>query len=353
MFHAVIMAGGSGTRFWPMSRRLRPKQLLPLAGGKSLVSETAARLDGVVPPENIFIITNRDTVDAMRKAVPDVPAGNVVGEPMARDTTGCIGYAAALLLSRDPEAVFVALPADHRITPVENFRAALKRAYETARSEDFFITFGIEPKFPATGYGYIERGEAIEENLFRVRRFTEKPEKAQAEKYIDSGSYYWNGGIFVWKASSVLEAISRFEPEIGACMDDIKAALSSEDPEKQIAGAFEKMKKISIDYSVLERADNVAVVPADFEWDDLGSWESVARYSRTDEFGNAFIGSHVGLETENCIIVAEDGVVGTIGLRDIIVVKSGRAVLVARREDAEKVKQLVARLEDAGQGDVL
>jgi mannose-1-phosphate guanylyltransferase len=347
------MAGGSGTRFWPLSRRLRPKQLLPLTGGRPLVTEAVARLEGVVPPERILVITNRDTVDAVRKAVPFIPAQNIIGEPLARDTTGCIGYASALLLARDKDAVFAALPADQRIEPAARFAATLGKAFDIAREKDLFVTFGIRPRYPATGYGYIERGAEIGDNLYKVARFAEKPDEKTAINFLEAGTYYWNGGIFVWKAASVLDAIKRFEPDIGKRLEEVEAALGSHDADLEITAAFEKMKKISIDYSVLERAENVAVIPVDFEWDDLGSWEAAARYMNNDEEGNASSGQHVGIDTENCVVLSEDGLVGTIGLKDCIIVKTKDAVLVARRSDAEKVKMLVAELEKSGRGEVL
>lgn len=358
MQHAVIMAGGSGTRFWPQSRHARPKQLLRLAGERTMIQGTVDRIASNIPPERTWIVTNVDQAEATGAQLPDVPKQNIVIEPCARNTAPCIGLAAVQLLANDPDAVMLVMPADHVIGPPEKFRAAVEQAVQVVASNpNSLVLFGVPPDRPATGFGYIERGETLPDanGVYNVESFREKPDEATAQEYVNAGRFYWNCGIFVWRAKTILDAIAEFEPEIHERLQRLQTAAGTDDWSKTLEAEFPEMKKISIDYAVLERSDNVAVIEAPFDWDDVGSWGSLPRLMGTDENGNAVDGRHVGLETSNCIIrgTDDDHLIATIGVDDLIVVHTPDATLVARRGNDAAIRDLVDELDRRGLGDVL
>ena len=360
MLHAIVMAGGSGTRFWPASRAALPKQLLPLAGEKTLLEDTVDRLDGLVPADRVMVVTASRLLDAVRRQLPQVPAAGLVGEPCKRDTAPCIGLAALLVLRHDPDAIMAVMPSDHVIRPAEGFRAAIRQAAElVARSPGRLVTFGIKPTYPAECFGYIQQGEPLAEPgaapgsaracVHTVARFREKPPATVAEEYLAAGNYLWNGGIFVWKAETILAALAERQPDCLAHLRRIAAAWDTSDRDRVFAEEFAAIKGISIDYAVLEHARDVVVIEAPFSWDDLGGWSAVARQRGSDADGNTVVGKHLGLESTRTIVHAgDDHLVVTMGLTDMLVVHTPDATLVAHRSHEEAVRRVVAELEQRG-----
>jgi mannose-1-phosphate guanylyltransferase len=296
-------------------------------------------------------VTNATQAAETRRQLPDLPQDQIVIEPCGRNTAPCIGLAAILLLARDPEAVMLVCPADHVIGPVPVFQTAVKRA---ARMIDvdpgMLVLFGVPPTFPSTGFGSIERGNSLDEAAFRVASFREKPGPETAAEYVERGDFYWNCGIFVWRADRILVALAQFEPEIPKRLARLKEVIGTNEWDAALAEEFPRMPSISIDYAVLERAADVNVVEAPFEWDDVGSWQALTRLLGPDENGNAVDGPHCGLDTKGCVIRSTDGehLIATIGLEDCIVVHTPDATLVANKEDENAVKQLVELLAKQG-----
>ena len=354
MLHAVIMAGGSGTRFWPQSRRTMPKQLLRLTGPQTMIQQTADRLVPMVPFERTWIVTNQTQADETARQLPDIPTANILIEPCARNTAPCIGLAAVHLLRNDPDAIMLVMPADHVIRPKSTFHDAVTRAVRIVEQKpDRFVLFGVLPTYPATGFGYIEREQPSELDpaLFEVKRFREKPNRQTAEGYRSSGNFYWNCGIFVWCADRILAALENFEPDIHARLMRLAETLGSENWESTLADEFPHMKSISIDYAVLERVSGVSVLEAPFEWDDVGSWQALSRLLGTNSDDNTIDGPFCGLDSTRCIIRStEDHLIATIGLDDCIVVHTPDATLVARKDDENAIRELVALMEKQGHG---
>ena len=354
MLHAVIMAGGRGTRFWPESRTATPKQLLRLHGDRTMIQQTVDRLEDLVPPDRVWIVTNAEQAAEVRRQLPDVPAGNVIVEPVGRDTAPCVALAAAhLVRSGDDDPTMALMPADHVIRPDERLIAALRHAEAIVEHRpEVLALFGVRPDYPATGFGYIEAGEAIPvENLptFTVAGFREKPDESTAAEYLDSGRFYWNCGMFVWKADTILSAIAEHEPEVMEPIADILETIGTDDYEHRLEERFADAKKVSIDYAVLERADRIAVIEAPFEWDDIGAWQALPRLIDADAEGNVVDAAFCGVETRDCIVRAPEGhTIATFGVDNLIVVNTPDATLVARRDDESGVKQLVAALAEQG-----
>lgn len=353
MLHAVIMAGGSGTRFWPQSRRNRPKQLLRLAGERTMLQDTVARCTPSIPLERTWIVTNHRQAEETARQLPDLPPGDILIEPCGRNTAPCIGLAAIRLLQDDPQAVMLVMPADHVIRPGAVFRAAAERACQmVARDPRQFVLFGIPPTSPATGFGYIERGEPLSAagpGAYQVAAFREKPDRATADEYLASGRFYWNCGIFVWRAAQILHALEEFEPDIHARLMRLAEHLGRPDWDAALRDEFPQMKSISIDFAVLERARNVCVLEAPFEWDDVGSWQSLPRLLGTDADGNTIDGRFCGVDTQGCTIRSTgDHLIATAGLEDCIVVHTPDATLVARKGDENAIRRLVQLLEERG-----
>ncbi|MEX0702543.1 MAG: mannose-1-phosphate guanylyltransferase [Planctomycetales bacterium] len=349
MLHAVIMAGGSGTRFWPQSRRNMPKQLLRLAGPRTMIQATRDRSARFVPDDRTWVVTNAAQAGETARQLPEVPRENLLVEPCGRNTAPCIGLAAIQLLARDPEAVMLVMPADHVIRPAERFEQAARQGCEiVARNPEALVLFGVSPTHPATGYGYIERGAPLpgsEGSAFAVASFREKPDRGTAEEYMATGRFYWNCGIFVWRADRILAALAESEPEIHAGLARLRGAIGTPQWEQALAAEFPEMKKISIDYAVLERAENVCLLEAPFDWDDVGSWGALPRLSGTNAAGNAIDGPFSGIDTRNCIVrTTEDHLIATIGIEDCIIVHTPDATLVARRGDEEAIRRLVDQL---------
>jgi mannose-1-phosphate guanylyltransferase len=363
MLHAIIMAGGTGTRFWPASTNDSPKQLLRLVGNATMLRQTLDRLGDLVPHERRMVVTNERLVAAVREQLPELPAASVVGEPCKRDTAPCIGLAALLVSRDDPEATMAVMPADHVIRPAEKFQAAVRLAAEMVEhSPGRIVTFGIRPTYPAEIFGYIHRGEVGQSKArqeprppkFRVQKFKEKPDAPTAKKYVDSGEYYWNSGIFVWKAATILDALRQRQPAMLKRLETIVAAWDSNDRDVVLSREFAAIEPISIDYAVMEHAADVAVIEAPFEWDDLGGWQSLARLAGTDENGNTIIGKHVGLGTSGTIVRGDgEHLLVTLGIKDCIIVHTPHATLVANKHDEEQIRKVVKQLEELGWSEYL
>lgn len=354
MLHAMIMAGGGGTRFWPRSRQRRPKQFLTLSGDRSLLQQAMDRMEALAPPDRSWIITSEEYRDETSQQLPALPPDRVIGEPCRRDTAPCIGLGAALIALQDPTAVMLVTPADHVIEPMQEFRRAVQVAAQMAEEHpSALITFGIPPAYPATGYGYIQRGPQVAQrqgvSVFRVAGFREKPDADRAEQFVVSGEYFWNSGIFVWKAATVLEALREQRPQLYDAVQRVAAAWNGPQRDAVLRREYEGMERISIDYAVMEAAKDVLVVQAPYQWDDVGSWLALERMNPQDAHGNTVLGTHCGLNTNNCVIVADAGhVVATIGVDNLLIVQDGDATLVADRREEGTVKQLVELLKKKG-----
>ena len=354
MLHPVIMAGGSGTRFWPKSRLRRPKQLIQIVGNGTMVQQTVARLAGL-PKHNILVVTNASQADAMRTQLPDLAPEQIVAEPCGRDTAACIGLAAFMVKKRDPDAVMAICAADHAISPAAEFVRCIEEAARLASECHVLVTFGVKPTQPSTRFGYVRRGAALSGAgasgpvAYSLLEFKEKPEAPQAQAFYDTGEYYWNSGNFVWRADDIIAAIATHMPELHAGLERIDPALGTPEQAAAIEREYPGLPRNSIDYGVMEKADNAVIVEATFEWDDVGAWDAVHRHHPTDANDNVVVGEHVGKDTQGCILVAEDGhLLATLGVRDLIVVQTDNATLVCDRKRAPDVKALVELLKEQG-----
>ncbi len=350
MYHALIMAGGGGTRFWPRSRAKRPKQFLTFTGDRSLLQGTADRIDPLIPAARTWVLTGAAHVAEASNQLPGVPATQMVGEPMGRDTAACIGLGAALVARTDPAATLLVLPADHVIEPAAEFQRACAAAdHFVTEYPNALFTFGIPPTYPATGFGYIHRGKEVAKRnsipASKVQAFREKPDTDTAERFVASGEYDWNAGIFVWKASTILGELKRQRPVLYAAVERIADTWGTPKQAEVFRAEYEKLDKISIDYAVMEHASEVMVIRAPFQWDDVGSWLALERRNPQDAQGNTVQGSHVGLNTKECVIVSDaDHLIATIGVNNLLIVQDGDATLIADRREEATVKQLVDEL---------
>lgn len=354
MLHALVMAGGSGTRFWPASRRQCPKQLLRLYGEQTMLQATVDRFTGLISPNRVLVLTNRDLVPAVAEQLPQLSTESIVGEPVKRDTAPCIGLAAAILQRRDPEAVMLVTPADHVITQRDRFQQAVQQAADlVTRDSKQLVTFGIPPTYPAESFGYIERGDPLKDagscSVYQVKMFREKPSIEVAESYVAAGTFYWNAGIFVWRAATILEALRRFEPDMAEHVERIASRAGTPEFEDVFREEFSQINGKSIDYAVMERYDHVLTMEAPFDWNDVGNWRSLARMTEPDEHGNVIHGKHLGMLTQNCIVRSDnEHLIVTLGIEDLIVVHTADATLIAHQRDEEKVRQIVAELQQRG-----
>lgn len=337
--YAVIMAGGQGERFWPAGRSSRPKQLLKLYNQQTMIEESVQRLFPLLMPENILVITNEKYVEPIRSLLP-LPAENIIGEPEMRDTAPCIALAAALVGQRDPDAVMIMLPADHLIRPARLFQETLLHGVEAAAA-GALVTVGITPSAPSCGYGYIQIGESISPHCHRVSSFKEKPAPSMAQKFFADGNYRWNGGIFIWQQRSICQAFQRYAPEL-------YKKLAAWQSGRDFRLDFAECEKISIDYAVMEKADNVLVIDALFQWQDIGSWNALHSVLPQDDSGNACRGKVITVDSRNNVLVSdEETVLGVIGLNDCAVIKSGNGILVCPLSEEQRVKELVQKLRES------
>ena len=347
--YALVLAGGSGERFWPLSRRARPKQLLRLVSNKTLLEETLARLEDLIPPERILILTNTEQESAVRKLLGNFPKENIVGEPAKRDTAAAVALGTGWVAARDHAAIMLVLPADHLITNRAAFQETLALAADAAEETGELVTIGINPTWACPGFGYIEQGEAVqlrsvapEAAVHHVVRFREKPNADLAESFLRKGNFRWNAGMFVWTVPTILTEFNRHAPEFGRFIAMMNAPGAFE---KSWGEKFSKLPRTSFDYAVMEHADRVLVLEAEFDWDDVGGWQAVARYFPKDSRGNAANCELTTLEASDNIVFDDAGNnVALLGVNNLIVVRTRDAVLVCHRHHAEKIKNLVAKL---------
>lgn len=352
-YYAVIMAGGGGTRLWPLSREAHPKQMLRLLSDRSLFQTSVQRLEGIFPPERILVVTVKDQAADLKRQVPDIPEENFLLEPLPRGTAPVVGLAAVALQRRDPQAVMAILTADHYIGNEDRFRRLLTAAYDVAQ-DDFLVTLGIEPTFPATGYGYIQRGELLgtyrDLDVYRVDRFREKPDQEQAEKMLAAGDHSWNSGMFVWRVKPILEEFSRQMPQLDQTLAEIGQAWDTAEGQQVLENLWPDIEKETIDYGIMEAAQQVAVIPAEgLNWSDVGSWDSLFEVLPGDEAGNIVMGGqHIGLDTRDSLVYVdrERRLIVTIGVEDLVVVDTDDVLLVCRKDQAQNVRQIVDRLSE-------
>jgi mannose-1-phosphate guanylyltransferase len=344
---ALIMAGGSGTRFWPKSRESHPKQLLQIVGEGTMLQNTVQRLKPLIANERIFIVCKESQREAVLAQMPQLPEENIIVEPWGKNTAPCIGLAALFMRKRFGDDVMAVLPSDHLIGPAENFRETLAASGEIAREHKVLITIGIPPTFPATGYGYIQRSdEALPHTRAqKVKAFAEKPNLETAQRFLASGDFLWNSGMFVWRVSAIMEQLDEHLPQLSDGLHEIEAALGTPREHETIGRVYQQIKSISIDYGVMEKAKNVVVLPANFEWNDIGSWEEVYKLSAKDKEQNALLhGNHVMYESTGCLVDVKDKVVAAVGVQNLLIVESEGALLICARERAQEVKELVDHL---------
>lgn len=345
--YAVVMAGGSGTRFWPAGRKKTPKQFLSVTPPRTLIQDTIARIPAEIPLSRTLIITNAAHADLAARET-GIPPENIIGEPVGKDTAPAIALAATIIEKRAQKSPMIVMAADHVIKPVEAFHNCLRKAIAVATESGCLVTIGVKPTHAATGYGYIELGRDLG-GAFEVSTFKEKPKKVVAEEYVASGRYLWNSGIFAWRSDVILAAIKKHAGDLAARMAPLAPAVDTQGFATSLRYVYGGIDKISIDYAVMEHAPNRVCVPADFSWDDVGSFEALSRHNPIDAAGNVVLGRAKMIDTKRTIIDNRTpGVVATIGLDDVIIVRTGDAVLVARRDQAEAVKRLVEEMESSG-----
>ena len=345
---AIVMAGGGGTRLWPLSTKKIPKQFLSL-NKRSLIQETVTRISPLFPYERICIVTVRGQTKLIKEHLPEILPENIIEEPLARNTAPCIGLAALFLKKIDPTAVMIVLPADHFIENEKRFRQALALGIRIAQ-EEYLVTLGIVPDRPATGYGYIEGGKDVSEvqnrlKAYRVERFIEKPSLERAKTFLKTGNYYWNSGVFIWKVERILEGIATHMPTLYSGLRKIEAHWETPERDALIAKVYREQEAVSIDHGVMERASQIAVIPVEMGWNDLGDWDSVSSVLEKDEDGNAIRATHVGIDTrDSSVFSAQDRLIATIGLRNVVIVDTSEALLVMDRRRAQEVKDIADRI---------
>jgi len=357
--YAVIMAGGGGTRLWPISRQKHPKHILPLLGERTLFQSTLDRLEGFVPPDRVYIVTTKEQEQELKTQAPYLPADNFLIEPMPRGTASVVGLAATVLAKRDPEAVMLVLPADHFIRNRDLFLMVMRVAVQVAR-KDYLVTLGITPTFPATGYGYIQWDAVLPEKfdypVYRALHFTEKPDEAKARIMLAAGDHSWNSGMFIWRADRILDEFSLQMPDLSAALAQIGATWGTTAQEAVLRSTWPWLKPETIDYGIMEHAANVTVLPTGgLEWSDVGSWDALFDVFLPDESGNVVVNSeHLLLETHNSLIYSSGKkLIVTIGVEDLIVIDAGDALLVCHRDQAQQVRQVIIGLKETQREDYL
>lgn len=346
---AVIMAGGRGERFWPLSTSARPKQFLSLFGGKPLIRHAVDRLEGLVPPDRVLVITSADLVPATAEAAPSLPAENIIGEPCPRDTAAAVALACGVVSARDPEGVVAILTADQLMADAEGFRKVLADSFSVAAASGDIVTIGLKPTYPATGFGYIEAGDLLPTGtatpVHKADRFVEKPDVARATEYMESGRFFWNAGMFIWHVKTMNRAVRSHAPALTVLLETPALATSPADLAEKLADVYPGLTKISVDYAIMEHSDNIAVAMGDFGWDDVGTWSAIAAHFDADENDNIVLGTGETLDSTGNVVVSEDGhMTALLGVKDLVVVHSGKATLVCPRDRAQELKALVKKI---------
>ncbi len=350
--YAIIMAGGSGTRFWPLSRVKTPKQVISMLGPKSLLQETVSRLNGLIPKDRIFIATNRLQKKVIAPQLPELSDNNYIIEPSARNTAPCIGLAAMHIKRIDPDGVMIILPSDHLVRNIAGFQNAVTSAVDIAKKHDALVTFGIPPDRPETGYGYIQfapRSADLPQNIHRVKTFAEKPNRATALRFLSSGDFYWNSGIFIWKASRILAEFEEHLPEQFHQLESIEKNYGSTHYLRSLVTRYGRIRPISIDYGIMEVTKTpIFMVVGHFDWSDVGSWDELYRQYSPDNDGNVIVGLGSTLDSKNCFIYSQDKMTALIGLKNMLVVNTPNALLICPLDKAQDVKQIVEKLRAEG-----
>lgn len=345
--YLVVMAGGIGSRFWPFSRTNNPKQFHDVLGvGKSMLRLTVDRFAGICPPENVFVVTNRDYTELVQQHLPELQPDQILGEPIGRNTAPCIAYASYRIAQRDPKATIIVTPADHAVLKEDVFQDVIRQAVGAAQQHDVLITLGIQPSRPDTGYGYIQfidDQRLADTNLRKVKTFTEKPNLELAQMFVESGDFLWNSGLFVWRADVITHAFHHYLSDIAEVFDEGSSRLGTADEAAFIDEAYSRSRNISIDYGIMEKADNVFVLPADFGWSDLGTWDSLHRMGRRDEHNNVIDGDAMLYDTKECVIkTPSERLVVVQGLDGYIVAEYDNVLLICKRTEEQRVKEFVA-----------
>ena len=350
--YAVIMAGGRGTRFWPRSREKKPKHLLDIISEKTIIQETVDRIKPLITPDNILVVTGKKHARALMQAASGNSSRNIIIEPEGKNTAACIGLAALHIRKRVSDDTMVVLPSDHAIADSRKFINVLDAATKVAAQEEGLVTIGIKPSSIQTGFGYIEQADSVQhiadEEVFRVKSIREKPDFQQAQKFVQSGNFYWNSGMFIWKASTILKEIARWMPDLYAGLMKINEALGTPDEAAIVPRVYRRLKSISIDYGVMEKADNVFMLQGDFGWSDVGSWDALWEISAKDDKGNALTGGGnvIFEDTEGSLVYSPKKLVALVGIKDLIIVETKDALLICKKGPSQNVKKVVEALEE-------
>lgn len=347
------MAGGNGTRFWPLSRQNIPKQLLNLSGHDTLINDTIKRVESMISLQNTFIITNKLQLENLKNIlIPGISQSNILVEPVARNTASCILYASMKIYEQFGDGVMCIFPSDQYITNNTKFRDTLEIAIKIAEETDSLITIGIKPTFPSTGYGYIKIGNKLS-NYYKVDRFIEKPNLEQAKEYLNLGKYYWNSGIFIWKISVIIDNFKRFLPRLYNQLYELSGKFKLDGEIEMIEKIYPNLDNISIDYGIMERTDDALVVLGDFGWNDMGSWDALGTVFPLDEHSNIVKAEHINIDTEKCIIYGDNKLIATIGLENIVIVDTKDALMVCSKNRTQDVKKVIDKLRQIGRQDLL
>lgn len=343
---ALIMAGGRGERFWPRSRKNLPKQFLCLTDdGKSMIQLTVERIQSLVDIEDVYIATNKSYKKLVMEQLPDIPEENILCEPVGRNTAPCIGLGAVHIAKKYEDAIMMVLPSDHLIKHNKMFVRTLKDAIKIAEKDTNLVTLGITPTYPETGYGYIKFDEEeTSGNGYAVDRFVEKPNYEIAKEYLNSGEYLWNSGMFVWKVSSILANMEKFMPDTMKGLNSIKESIGTKSQEEVLEKEFSNLESVSVDYGIMEKAENIYIIPGAFGWDDVGSWNAVERIKHTNEFGNTVTGNVITIDTKNCIIEGQEKLIATVGLENLVIVDTEDATLICNKNSTGDIKKILENL---------
>ncbi len=357
MPYVVIMAGGRGERFWPRSKMAKPKQFLNLIGEKTMLQLTVERVKGLVEISDTYIVAGAEFKNVILEQIPQLPEENIIIEPFGRDTAAAVGLAAMILGQKNPREVMLVLPADHYVGNMRTFQEVLKSAVISTNRGDNVVTLGITPHHPETGYGYIHRGELLETPagipIYRAIRFLEKPDYARAREFLANGDYLWNSGMFIWRIDVLREMIKKHLQSLAEGLGEIENSLGTNQYSSTVEKVYSKLPKISVDYGLMERADNISVIPCDFGWDDIGNWTALERYVEKDELGNILHGRGVMLDTANTYVISNDKTIAILGVEDLIIVNDRDSLLICPKNRAQEIKKVVQALADEGFDDVL